>query len=144
MFLKKWNYGLLYQWVPKLYQKQPPEAFLEIRQNSQENTCARASFLIKLQTWACNFIDKETLANVFSCEFCEIFRNTCVTEHLWTTASALLLINLIRWINPTTSSLFISTESKLKKKRSRRLVWRSSISTKVLVTVFEEKQLKGV
>ena len=25
---------------------------------------------------ACNFIKKETLALVFSCEFCEIFKNT--------------------------------------------------------------------
>ena len=25
--------------------------FLEISQNSQENTCARVSFLIKLQAW---------------------------------------------------------------------------------------------
>ena len=30
-------------------QKQPPEVFLEISQNSQENTCARDSFLIKSQ-----------------------------------------------------------------------------------------------
>ena len=30
------------------YQKQPPEVLLKISQNSQENTCARASFLIKL------------------------------------------------------------------------------------------------
>ena len=29
-----------------------------------------------LQTEACNFIEKETLALVFSCEFCEIFKNT--------------------------------------------------------------------
>ena len=36
--------------------------FLEISENSQENTCARASFLIKAQ--------------VFSCEFCEISKNT--------------------------------------------------------------------
>ena len=42
--------------------------FLEILQNSQENTCARASFLIKLK--------KETLVQVFSCEFCEISKNT--------------------------------------------------------------------
>ena len=38
-----------------LFQKQPPEVFytkkvfLEISQNSQENACARVSFLIKLQ-----------------------------------------------------------------------------------------------
>ena len=41
----------------KQIQKQPPEVFsekkifLEISQNSQENTCARDSFLIKLQAW---------------------------------------------------------------------------------------------
>ena len=36
---------------------------------------------------ACNFIKKETLAQVFSCEFCEISKNTYSTEHLRTTAS---------------------------------------------------------
>ena len=50
--------------------------FLEISQNSQENTCARVSFLINLQASDCNFIKKETLAQVFSCEFCEISKNT--------------------------------------------------------------------
>ena len=29
---------------------------------------------------------KETLAQVFSCEFCEISKNTFSTEHFWTTA----------------------------------------------------------
>ena len=29
---------------------------------------------------------KETLAQVFSCEFCEISNNTFFIEHLWTTA----------------------------------------------------------
>ena len=52
-----------------LYKK----VFLKISQNSQENTCARVSFLIKLQAWS--FF-------LFSCEFCEIF-----AEHLWKTVS---------------------------------------------------------
>ena len=34
------------------------------------------SFLIKLQAEACNFITKETPAQVFSYKFCEIFKNT--------------------------------------------------------------------
>ena len=34
-----------------------------------------------------NFIKKETLAHVFSCEFCEISKNTFFTENLQTTAS---------------------------------------------------------
>ena len=50
------------------------KVFLRISQNSQENTCTRVSFLIKLQ--ACNFIKKETLTQVFSCEFCKISQNT--------------------------------------------------------------------
>ena len=33
-----------------------------------------------------NFIIKEPLAKVFSCEFCEIFKKTFFTELLWTTA----------------------------------------------------------
>ena len=50
------------------------KVFLEFSQNSQENTCARVSFLIKLQV--CNFIKKETLAQVLFCEFCEISKTT--------------------------------------------------------------------
>ena len=66
--------------------------FLKISQNSQEDTCARVSFLIKLQAEACNFLKKETLAQVFSCEFYEIFKNTLFTEHLWVTVSEIMLI----------------------------------------------------
>ena len=116
--------------------------FLEISQNSQENTCASVFFNkvagpykmakhtqgIRLQqSWiitiigkvnktrhlrsfkptnwlslfdhfvvACNFIKKE-----FSCEFCEIFKTTFFTEHLWVTASVLeALFMLESWPNP--------------------------------------------
>ena len=48
--------------------------FLENVQNSQENTFVRICFLMKLE--ACNVIIKETLGQVFSCEFCEISENT--------------------------------------------------------------------
>ena len=44
-------------------QKQPPEVFCK------------------------NFIKRETPAQVFSCEFFEISKNTSFTEHLWATAS---------------------------------------------------------
>ena len=33
------------------------------------------------------FFKKETLAQVFSCTFCEISKNTLFTKHLWTTVS---------------------------------------------------------
>ena len=43
-------------------------------------------FLIKLQVKVCNFI-KETLAWLFSCEFCEIFRNNYFPQYRRTAAS---------------------------------------------------------
>ena len=53
------------------------KVFLKISQNSQENTCARVSFFIKLQAFALlNFIKKETLTQVFSCRLWEISKNT--------------------------------------------------------------------
>ena len=52
--------------------------FLEISQNSQENACARVSFLIKLQA-----IKKETLVQVFSCEFDEFFYRTPLDDCFW-------------------------------------------------------------
>ena len=38
------------------------KVFLEISQDSQGSTCARVSFLTKLQAKACSFIKKATLA----------------------------------------------------------------------------------
>ena len=52
------------------------KVFLEILQNSQENTQGRVSFLIRLLDEACKFIKKEAMAQVFSCGFYEIFKNT--------------------------------------------------------------------
>ena len=47
-----------------------------LSQNSQENTCARVSFLKCCRPEACNFINKETLAQVFSSEFYKISKST--------------------------------------------------------------------
>ena len=80
-----------------MLKKQPPEVFhkkkvfFKVSQNSQENNCARVSFLINLQAFikneACNFIKKEALAQVLSCEFSKFFKNTFSTEDLQTTTS---------------------------------------------------------
>ena len=63
--------------------------FLEISQNSQEKeTLAQQSLFFKNFAGAAyNFIKTETLAQVFSCEFCEISKNNFFTEHLQTTTS---------------------------------------------------------
>ena len=63
-------------------------------------------------------LKKETLAQMFSCEFCEISKNTFFTEHLWTTAS-------INW-TMTRNQVFIkannpiSTKFAVKRTRRRR------------------------
>ena len=43
------------------------------------------------QAEVCNFIKKETLAQLFSCEFCESSRNIFFTKHLCATASELFV-----------------------------------------------------
>ena len=47
----------------------------------------QSPFFNKVEDAACNFIKKETLAQVFSCAFCEILKNIFFTEHLWKTVS---------------------------------------------------------
>ena len=49
------------------------KVFLNISQNPQENTCARAFFLIKLQPAT---LLKKGSGRGFSSELCEIFKNT--------------------------------------------------------------------
>ena len=98
--------------------------FLKILQISQKNTCTRVSFLVMnrnytgaiggrcsvkkmflkiLQkssenSYAGNFIKKETPANVFSCEFWEILKFTYFEKHL-RKATSIKLLNYQFWIN---------------------------------------------
>ena len=57
-----------------------------------ENTCTRDSFLIKLQASVLQLIKKETLAQMFSCEFFEIFKNTLLQN----ASGGLLLPEILR------------------------------------------------
>ena len=64
--------------------------FLENSQNSQENTCARDSFLTKLQASECKFIKKGLWDRRFLVNFAKFLTTPFLTEHLrW------LLSNLI-------------------------------------------------
>ena len=53
---------------------------IEVAQNSHENTCVRVSFS---EPPPCNFIKKETLAQVFPCEFVKFLRTPFYTQQLW-------------------------------------------------------------
>ena len=70
--------------MQKNCQKQPPEVFYEKRCSSK--ICKIHG---KATVAESPFIRKETLAQVFSCEFCKISKNTFFTEHLRATASGL-------------------------------------------------------
>ena len=50
--------------------------FSKFSTNSQENACGRVFFKHSCRLEACNFTKKETLAQVLSCQFFEIFKNT--------------------------------------------------------------------
>ena len=57
------------------------KVFLKISQISREKTCARVSFLVADPRPA-TLLKKETLAQVFSCQFCEIFKSTFLYRNL--------------------------------------------------------------
>ena len=64
-----------------MQKKQSPEV-LEISQNTQENTCARVSFLIKLQAEVCNVIKKRLWHMCFPMNFSKFLKITFLTEDL--------------------------------------------------------------
>ena len=59
-----------------------PEVFCKkrcsqkFRKINRKTPVPEALFWYSCRPWACNCIKKETLAQVFSCEFCEISKNT--------------------------------------------------------------------
>ena len=69
------------------------KVFLEISQNSQESTCTRVCLLIKLQTWPSTVAD---LAQVISCEFCEISKSTFFYRTPQVAASKIIVFKKIR------------------------------------------------
>ena len=56
--------------------------FLKISRYSQENTCVGVSFLI---------LKRDSDTGFFSCEYCEIFKNTYFEEHLRTAVTENIL-----------------------------------------------------
>ena len=84
------NSGLVGNWACSLQlfftaQKQPREVFCKNWFSLKFckihwKTPVWSLFFIKLQAEVCNVIKKETLPQVFSCEFFEIFKNTFLTE----------------------------------------------------------------
>ena len=74
-------------------QKQPSKVFCKKRTSQKFHKIHRK----KTSDRVCNMIKKEALAQVFSCEFCEISKNIFFTEHLLATACLCHLILLVRF-----------------------------------------------
>ena len=83
--------------------KQPPEVFYKkgvVRNFTKfigKHLCLSLFFNKVAGLRPVTFIKKETLAQVFSYEFCEISNNTFFTEHLWTTASVNDVFGFCYW-----------------------------------------------
>ena len=77
------------------------KVFLEILLNSQENTCARASFLLKLPA---TFLKKRPWHSCFPVNLAKFLRtSSSLTEHLrWL---------LLKWVNPFHARRFLGTET---------------------------------
>ena len=59
-----------------------PRVFLDILQNSQENTCAGVSFLIKLQARPATLLKKRLWRRCFPVNFAKFLRTPFLTENL--------------------------------------------------------------
>ena len=59
------------------------KVFSEISPNSQENTCARISCLIKLQAAPATLLKKRLWHRCFPVNFAKFLRTPFSTEHLW-------------------------------------------------------------
>ena len=81
--------GNYYAWLKQklksiLKRKQPAEVFCKIH---RKTPVPESLFNKVAGLKASNFINKETLAQVFSSKFCEISKNTFSAKHLQTSAS---------------------------------------------------------
>ena len=63
--------------------------FIKISQYYRKTPCW-SLFLIKLQVWSLQIYQKETPAQMFSCEYCTNFKNTCSEEQLRRAASIVI------------------------------------------------------
>ena len=75
------------------------KVFLDISQNSRENTCARVSFLVKLQAWGLTLLEKRLWHRCFSANFAKFLRIPFIKEHLWKLTLSLFPLTLSFLLN---------------------------------------------
>ena len=104
--LRKWNQLNQFRWTSTKVtpiKKQSLECVLsksfsqKFHKNHRKTPVPESLFLKSCRSEACNFIKKETLAQVFSCEFYEISKNTYLHRTLLVAASTYR--NDLRWVH---------------------------------------------
>ena len=111
------------------------KVFLANFANFTEKRLCQSLFLVKLHFSACNFIKKETLAQVFSCKFCKICKNTFSFRAPPVAPSPFLQNNFRRlFLKNTTDSYFHFTVKKV--------TWSSFYSNCPLLIWFYENILQ--
>ena len=80
--------------MDKTIQMQPPEVFY--KKTVLENLPKFTGKHLRQSPYLINFITKESLAEMFSCESCEIFKNILFTVNLRRTASTYWIAILLR------------------------------------------------
>ena len=83
MKMEKKNDLQVYSEECKYRIKKTQKVFIEVLQNSQEKTCARVFFLIKLQTLDLSFLKKRLSHRSFPVNFAKFLGTPFLTEHLW-------------------------------------------------------------
>ena len=104
--LRKWNQLNQFRWTSTKVtpiKKQSLGCVLsksfsqKFHKNHRKTPVPESLFLKSCRSEACNFIKKETLAQVFSCEFYEISKNTYLHRTLLVAASTYR--NDLRWVH---------------------------------------------
>ena len=88
--------------------------FCKIREKSERGVAGETSHppsALVAQQGFCNkvsatLLKKETLAQVFSCEFCEIFKGTFFIEHLWASTSDNAFIDILHYYSAPVKYIF--------------------------------------
>ena len=129
--LKYWSAEVLVYWSSHRWCFVKEDIHNNFAKFTGKHLCRSLCFKKSLEV--CNVIKKETLAQVFSCEFCEISKNTFFTEHLRATASEC-------WHHMKTSQM-ICTENQLTAFHTFlvivTLVWNGSFEHFLLARVVE-------
>ena len=101
------------------FQKKSPGSVLQERCSQKFRKIHRkapvSEFHFNKVTVACNFIKKDILAQVFSCKFCEISKNTFLTERLRDFHQSVCVILLVQHLLFFSITCFSSWPSITKK-----------------------------